>query len=64
MQRVEKEIKFLLENKIIQECISKYCSQEFPLHKRNGIIRLVIDYRKLNDVTIKKNYIFPTIKEN
>ncbi|KAG0440785.1 Retrovirus-related Pol polyprotein from transposon [Dictyocoela muelleri] len=40
-----------------------YCSPAFPILKRNGRVRLVIDYRKLNEITLKTNYIFPTITE-
>ncbi|KAG0436062.1 Transposon Tf2-9 polyprotein [Dictyocoela muelleri] len=60
---LDKEIDYLLENKIIQKSVYNYNSPAFPILKSNGRIRLVIDYRKLNEITIKTPYIFPAIQE-
>lgn len=54
-------IKNLLMDGIIQESSSSFCSPAFPILKRNGDIRLVLDCRKLNRLTCKDPYIFPKI---
>jgi hypothetical protein len=57
------ELNRLLNLGIIKESKSAYCSPAFPLLKKNGDIRLVIDYRKLNAVTIPMNYPIPRIND-
>ncbi len=34
-----------------------------PVKKKDGGLRIVIDYRKLNAVTVKKPFYMPTIEE-
>ncbi|KAG0420508.1 Transposon Tf2-6 polyprotein [Dictyocoela roeselum] len=63
LSKVQQEIEYLLENKIIRHSESSYNSPAFPILKNNGKIRLVIDYRKLNRITVKSCYIFPTIND-
>ncbi|KAF9763059.1 Retrovirus-related Pol polyprotein from transposon opus [Nosema granulosis] len=48
------EIETLVKDKIIQESNSPYASPTFPILKKNGTIRLIVDYRKLNQITIKE----------
>lgn len=60
---VMKELEYMIENKIIKASNSKFGFPAFPLIKKNGKIRLVVDYRKLNQLTVKTNYIFPKIQE-
>ena len=31
--------------------------------KKDGLLRLYVDYRKLNDITIKNRYLLPNIGE-
>ena len=31
--------------------------------KKDGLLRLYVDYRKLNDITIKNRYLLPNIRE-
>src|SRR5699024_5236776 len=47
-QAVDEEIKTLLKNNIIKKNNSEFCSPAFPIKKKNGKVRLVVDYRKLN----------------
>ncbi|KAG0440595.1 Retrovirus-related Pol polyprotein from transposon [Dictyocoela muelleri] len=63
LENVNKEIQYLLENKIIRKSNSKYSFPAFPILKSNGRVRLVIYYRKLNAITLKESYVFPTISE-
>ncbi|KAG0439025.1 Transposon Ty3-I Gag-Pol polyprotein [Dictyocoela muelleri] len=63
IEHVYKEIKNLLENKIIQRSSSKYSFPAFPIIKSNKRVRLIIDYRKLNAIIIKKSNVFITLTE-
>ena len=48
---VKEEIQKLLRLNIIRPSKSPYASPAFPIKKKNGSIRLVVDYRKLNAIT-------------
>ncbi|KAG0424259.1 Retrovirus-related Pol polyprotein from transposon, partial [Dictyocoela muelleri] len=50
-------------NKIIRHSKSPYNSPAFPIIKRNGKIGLVIDFRKLNRITVKSHYVFLTMND-
>ncbi|KAG0435916.1 Transposon Ty3-I Gag-Pol polyprotein [Dictyocoela muelleri] len=54
-------INSLIKDNIIRPSTSTFSSAAFPLLKRNGDIRLVIDYRQLNKITQPEHYIFPQI---
>ena len=60
-QELKDEIKKLLELKIIKYSTSTWISAAFPILKRNGKIRLIIDYRRLNSVTEKDTYPIPEV---
>ena len=47
----------------IQPSASPWGSPVLFLDKRDGTTRLVTDYRKLNDVTIKNKYPLPRIED-
>lgn len=57
------KINDLLENNIIRESSSPYCSPIILVKKKNGDYRLCVDYRKLNSITIKDKYPLPIIEE-
>ena len=57
------EIRKLLEMKVIVYSDSQWISPAFPILKKNGKIRLIIDYRKLNSLTVKDVFPIPEIKE-
>lgn len=54
-------IRTLIQDKIIQPSQSPFTSAAFPIVKKNGEIRLVVDYRDLNRITKDEPYIFPKI---
>jgi hypothetical protein len=45
---VKKEIEKLESLNIIRKSTSTYASPAFPIFKKNGTIRIVVDYRGLN----------------
>jgi hypothetical protein len=57
---IEKEIRKLFDAKIIV-CLrhSKWLPNIVPVRKKNGEIRLYIDFRNLNKVSLKDNYLLP-----
>ncbi|KAG0420252.1 Retrovirus-related Pol polyprotein from transposon [Dictyocoela roeselum] len=62
-EAVRKEVDYLIKNRIIRQSCSAYGFPVFPIVKKNGRIRVVIDYRKLNEITVKKHYVFPKIQD-
>ncbi len=64
---LQKEIKTTLEELISTGIIvpseSDWASNIVPVRKRDGSIRICVDYRKLNNVTIKDCYSIPRIED-
>jgi hypothetical protein len=59
---IEKEIKKMYDAKIIVPIrFSKWVSNLVPTRKKTGEIRLCIDFRNLNKVSLKDNYLLPKI---
>ena len=57
---IEKEIRKLFDAKIIVSLrFSKWLANLVPIKKKNGEIRLCIDFRNLNRVSLKDNYPLP-----
>ena len=57
---IEKEVKRLFDAKIIVTLrFSKWVANLVPIQKKNGEIRLCIDFRNLNKVSLKDNYPLP-----
>ncbi|GFT77737.1 retrovirus-related Pol polyprotein from transposon 297 [Trichonephila clavipes] len=54
-----KEIDNLLAHNIIEECESPYAAPVVLVPKSNGTVRLCIDYRKLNAISIPDKYPLP-----
>ena len=48
---------------IVTDMVSPYASPVLLVHKKNGDPCLVIDFRKLNDQTIRINYPLPNLDE-
>ncbi|GFV96247.1 retrovirus-related Pol polyprotein from transposon 297 [Trichonephila clavipes] len=58
-EHLRKEIDNLLTHNIIEECESPYAAPVVLVPKSNGAVRLCIDYRKLNAITIPDKYPLP-----
>ncbi|WP_438544757.1 reverse transcriptase domain-containing protein [Clostridium sp.] len=60
---VKEEIDKLIKLKVIRKSRSLYASPAWPILKKNGKVRLVVDYKKLNAKTVKQAFPFPNIRE-
>jgi hypothetical protein len=62
-QKLATMIAELLENKIIRKSTSPYASPIVLIPKPDGTLRLCVDYRKLNNITVKEKFPLPFIED-
>ena len=62
-KEVTAHLKQLLDANIIRQSSSPWCSNIVVVRKRDNSIRLCIDYRQLNNQTIKDAYALPRVDE-
>lgn len=62
-EAVRKHLQALLDAGVIRESESPYASPIVVVKKKNGEVRLCIDYRKLNALTIRDAYALPNLEE-
>ncbi|CAI5671364.1 unnamed protein product [Oreochromis niloticus] len=62
-EAVKQHLKELLDAGVIRESESPYASPIVVVRKKDGSIRLCVDYRKLNARTIRDAYALPNIEE-
>ena len=60
---LQKKIDVFREEELITPCHSPYSAPAMLVPKKNGKLRLVIDYRQLNKQTIKSTWPIPSIEE-
>lgn len=63
-EAVKKHLQTLLDTGVIRESESPFSSPIVVVRKKNGDVRLCVDYRKLNLQTIKDSYALPNLKES
>lgn len=62
-EAVRKHLQTLLDAGVIRESESPYASPIVVVKKKSGEVRLCVDYRKLNMLTIKDAYALPNLEE-
>jgi hypothetical protein len=60
---LKKQLEELLEKKCIRPSVSPWGAPVLLVKKKEGSMRLCIDYRQLNKVTIKNKYPLPRIND-
>lgn len=64
LEAVRNHLRDLLEAGVVRESESPFSSPIVVVRKKNGDVRLCIDYRKLNLHTVKDNYALPNLEES
>ena len=62
-QKVERQLAELLEKGLIEPSLSPYGAPILFVAKKDGLLRMVIDYRALNKQTVKNRYPLPRIDD-
>ena len=63
LEEIKKQIKELLDKGYIRPSLSPWGSPVLLVEKKDGSLRMVVDYRGLNEVTIKNKYPLPMIND-
>ena len=58
LSELKKQLEVLLENKFVRPSVSLWGAPVLLVKKKDGSMRLCMDYRQLNKVTIKNNIHF------
>ena len=59
----DKEVQKMLDNGIVEQSNSEFSPPPVLVRKKDGTVLFCIDYRKLNDLTVKDSYPLPRISE-
>jgi hypothetical protein len=60
---IEKQVAALLKSGLITPSVSPFASSVLLVQKKDGTWRFCVDYRKLNDMTIKNRFPMPVVEE-
>ena len=63
LSELKKQLEELLEKKFVRPSVSPWGAPVLLVKKKDGSMRLCVDYRQLNKVTIKNKYPLPRIDD-
>jgi len=63
LDELKKQLKQLLEHGLIRPSVSPYGSPIIFVKKKDGRLRLCVDYRALNNITVKNKYSLPRVDD-
>ena len=63
LQELKKQLQELLDKGYIRSSVSPWGAPVLFVKKKDGTLRLCIDYRKLNQVTVKNKYPLPRVED-
>jgi hypothetical protein len=63
LKELKKQLTELQEAGYIRPSSSPWGALVLFVHKKNGSLRMCVDYRSLNDVTMKNKYMLPHIED-
>ena len=63
LEEIQKQVQALLANNLIQPSTSPFGAPVLFVKKKDGSLRMVIDYRALNKITIRNQYPIPRIDD-
>ena len=63
LAELKKQIEELLDKKFIRPSVSPWGAPVLLVKKKDGTMRLCVDYRQLNKITIKNKYPLPRIDD-
>jgi len=58
---IDEHVSHMLEHDVIEPAASPWCSNVVMVRKQDGTMRLCVDYRKLNCLTVKDKFLLPKI---
>jgi len=63
VEEIDRQVGDMLKQDVIEPSTSPWSSNVVIVKKKDGSLRFCIDYRKLNDVTVKDSYPLPRISD-
>ena len=60
---VDEEVQRLIDNNLVVKSKSPWAFPLVPIKKKDGSIRICLDYRKLKEVTLYDSYPLPKVQE-
>ena len=63
LKELKLQLQELLEKRFIRPSVSPWGAPVLFIKKKDGILRLCIDYRQLNKLTVKNRYLLPRIDD-
>ena len=63
LRELKEQLKDLLEKGFIRPSVSPWGAPVLFIRKKDGTLRMCIDYRQLNRVTVKNKYLLPRIDD-